>query len=412
MKKFKLLLAVFMSAVILLSSMAIGSLAATSKVKSVDINVDVAPGINMSDYDEYITINTPGVSIEEDSVYVYDYCNYNYVTIVGGEFKKCGSYSLVFKLLVDSGYSWSEDMFEGAIVNGDYADCWFDEGVLYVEYYFNFYGSVTDIDLTVDVYGEMYKSMYNRYVTFNTYGLGFNDVKFDAVNVFDAEGNEVDEFVAGEDYALEMFFEPIDECYFEKDEAGNFVMNSVTVNGKAAEYSIDSYNVNGYFEYIKITAQVTAKSANIIKDISIDIDENLAGVRVEDIKDYVTIKTEGLEFCDSYAVDAYDYSINEYVSVLEKGTGYYLNLRFVPEDGYELPFDGSFNSLTINGDDDNWSYYDVYYSHEDDAYVVNIQLEIDLTGSFFDQLMYVFRYILDSIRSLIAEYFPNIFPGK
>lgn len=406
MKKFKRFFAVFMSAVILLSSMAISSFAATSKIKSVDINVDVAPGINMSDYDEYITINTPGVSIEEDSVYVYD-C-YNDVTIVGGEFEKCGSYSLSFKLLVDSGYSWSKDVFEGAIVNGDYVDCWFgdDDDILYVEYYFNLYGSVTDIDLTLDVYGEMYECMYDRYIIFNSYGLCFNDVKFDAVNAYDADGNEVDEFVAGEDYTLEMFFEPENECYFEKDEAGNFVMNSVTVNGEPAEYSIDSYNVNGYFEYIKVTAQVTAKSANIIKDISFDIDENLEGVVVNDVEDYVTIKTDGLRFRDYYKAEAIDSSIYEYASVLQKGTGYYLTVYFTPEDGYFLPFDGCIDSVTINGkaNEDVSCYVD--YSYEEEVYIVCIEMDIDLTGTFFDQIVYCFRFILDAFRSFISELIP------
>ncbi len=403
MKKSVRFLAVFMAAVILLSSMAISSFAAASTVKSVDINIDVAPGVNMLDYDDYITINTPGVSVENSGVYVYDY--YNNETIVGGEFKKCGRYNLSFCILVDSGYSWSEDMFEGVTVNGDFADFYFndDDDSISVEYYVNLDGSVTDIDLTVDVYGEMYEWMYDRYVSFNSYGLCFNDVKFDAVNAYDAEGNEVDTFVAGDEYTIEMFFEPEYGCYFEKDEAGNFVMNSVIVNGEAVEYYIDSYNVNGYFEYIKITAHVTAKSANIIRDISIDIDENLDGVSVENIKDYVTIKTEGLDFSDSYAVDAYDYSIYEYVSVLEKGTGYYLTLYITAEEGYTLPFDECFDSITINGITDNYSSCYIFYSYEDDAYVVNLELDIDLSGSFFDQIMYLFRLILDEFRSFISE---------
>lgn len=406
MKKFKRLLAVFMSAVILLSSMAISSLAAVSKVSSVDININVAAGINMSDYDEYITINTPGVSIEEDSVYVYD-C-YNDVTIVGGEFEKCGSYSLSFNLLVDSGYSWSEDMFEDVTVNGEYVYFEFsdDHKIIYVSHYIYLADSVTDIDLTVDVYGEMYEWMYDRYVSFNSYGLCFNDIKFDAVNAYDADGNEVEEFVAGEDYTLEMFFEPEYECYFEKDESGNFVMNSVTVNGKAAEYYIDSYNVNGYFEYIKITTQVTAKSAKIIKNISFDIAENLEGVTVNNVEDYITINTDGLRFRDYYKAEAIDSSIYEYASVFQKGTGYYLTVYFTPEDGYFLPFDGCIDSVTINGkaNEDVSCYFD--YAYEDEVYIVGVEIEVDLTGSFFDQIMYVFRFILDSIRSFIAEILP------
>ena len=204
MKKSVRILAMFMAAVVLLSSMAISSLAAASVVESVDINIDVAPGVNSSNLDEYFTINTPGVIFDaSNGMKIYD----DYNKLVSGEFKKCSSYYFVFYLVPDSGYSWTEnfELFDGVTINGNYADSYYiydeykDDYILEVNYYVEFNDSVTDIDLTLDVYGEMNKWMYNRYVIFNSYGLVFNDVKFDAVNVYDADGNDVDTFVAGED---------------------------------------------------------------------------------------------------------------------------------------------------------------------------------------------------------------------
>ena len=416
MKKSVRILAMFMAAVVLLSSMAISAFAA-SAVSSVDIDIDIAPGVNATDYDEYFTINTPGVSVS-DYFSDYDFIIYDdYGNYVTDKFEIGNGYNVEFLLKVNPGYTWpsSEFEFSGVVINDEYANYYFyyDESIdatfVEVSYYTELTGPISDVDLTVDVYGEMSESMYDRYITVNSSGLYYYYGNFDAVNAYDAEGNDVESFVAGEDYTIEMFFEPRTECYFEKDESGNFVMNSVTVNGEAAEYYVGSYNVNGYYEYIKVVAKVTAKTAKFIKEVSFDIDTDLDGVKVEDWEDYITIKTEGLKFenyLDDPAVYAYN-SFDELVDTFRKGEVYELYIYFTPEEGYFFPFDEYVESVTVNGTEYYDSYYFDYYTAADgtDIYYICFEMSVDMSGNFFDQIIYFFRTLFDIIRSFFTELF-------
>lgn len=417
MKKSVRILAMFMTAVVLLSSMAISSFAATA-ISSVDIDIDVAPGVNATDYDEYFTINTPGVRVS-DYFSNYDLIiSDNYGNYVEGEFETGNGYSFEFLLALDPGYILpnSEFEFAGVVINGDYAeynlyyDSTIDVTFIEVYYYIELSGPVSKVDLTVDVYGEMSEYMYDRYVTLNSSGLYFYYGNFEAVNAYDAEGNDVETFVAGEDYTIEMFFEPRYGCYFEKDESGNFVMDSVTVNGEAAEYYVGSYNVNGYYEYIKVVAKVTAKTAKFIKEVSFDIDTDLDGVNVEDWEDYITIKTEGLKF-ENYLGDPAVYAYNSFdepVDTFRNGEVYELYIYFTPEEGYFFPFDEYIESVTVNGTTDYDSYYFDYYTADDgtDIYYIGIVMSVDMSGNFFDQIVYFFRTLFDMIRSFFTEIFP------
>ncbi len=417
MKKVKRFLAVFMSAVILLGTMAFSSFAA-SGIQSVDISLDVAPGVDISDWEEYLTLNTSGVkvidSFDSYQFLVFD-SNYN---LADGEFEIGNDYYFEFMLELEEGYRLpgSEFEFEGVTINGEGAEyyLWYEDtadgnDVIYVCYYISIGGPISEIDLTVDVYGDMIKSNYYRFIKMNSNGMYFYYGNFHPINIIDSEGNSVDVFVSGETYTLEIFFEPKENCNFAKDSTGAFALESVTVNGEDAEYYIDSYTTNGYYEYVKIVTQVTAKTPSYINSIAIGIDTDLTDVSVGDWEDYVTIHTEGIVFED-YLGDPAVWAVNatgDSVETFKKGDVYNLYICFRAEDGYFFPGDETFDSLMVNGEENGNYYFSSYIASDgEEIYYLCIENYVDLVGdSFIDQIIYFFRMLFYNISSFFSGLF-------
>lgn len=418
MKKVKRILAVIMSAVVLLCSMSIGSFAA-SGIQSVDISMNVGSGVDVENWQSYLTVNTSGVKVidSEDSYrfFVFD-GDYSQTQ---GEFETGGEYFFEFALEVEDGYCLpdSEFEFDGVTINGESAEyyLWYEDlpngnDVIFVYYYLALVGPVSVIDLSIDVYNGMTKANYYEYIDLNSNGLYFYYGNFHPVNIIDSEGNSVDVFESGEEYTVEIFFEPKDGCYFAKDDTGAFVMDSVTVNGEDADFYIDSYTTNGYYEYIKVVAKVTAKTRNCIEKVALGIDENLVNVDVADWEDYVTIYTDGLVFEDylgdpaAWAVD----SQGNYVDTFEKGDIYTLYICFRADEGYFISqANETFDSLKINGEEYG-NYYFSDYIAEDGKYIYYVCVEqtVDLVGDgFFDRLIYSIKTMLNNIRMFFEELF-------
>ncbi len=415
MKKFKSFLAVFMSAVILLCVMPINSFAANG-IQSVDLELDIAPGVNIADWEDYLTVNTTGIEIEREDDYVgFFVYDENYLS-TEGEFEVGGEYYFEIYFTADKGYVFpdSEYEFDGAFVNGKEANFYFFEDEsgnigLAVGYYYPLNGALPVVDLTVDLYGEWTTSMYYDYIDINNKGFYFYYGNTYPVKGYDAEGNEVDTFEAGETYTLEIFLEPREDCYFSKDDSGAYFMESVTVNGEDAEYYIGAYTTNDDYEFIKVTCQVTAKEAKFINDISINLDTDLDGVNVNDWADYITIKTDGIVFEDYLgdpAVWATD-RFGNYVEKYSKGNIYSICICLRPEEGYFFPLDDVVESVTINGDS-NYNYYIDSYTAEDGTEItyICIETEVDLVGDgFFDQLIYFFKTLFEDIRNFFLNLF-------
>lgn len=412
MKKITRALAIFMSAVLLICAVPFTSLAA-EKLKTVDLTIDIEAGKDSTDIDSFFHINSQGVELYggyDKKMFIYDGDGEEF----SDKFETCVNYCFDIHLIVTDGYSFSGDDFEGVLVNGEYAYCdyWYDEtidaNIIYVSHCVFVPGPISDIDLTVNPYGDFYVDGYYRYISINTNSLYYYNGKFAPVTAIDEAGKKVDAFESGKAYTLELYLEPDDLCYFEKDEEGNFVVNSVTVNGEPAEYSIGTYNVNGYSEYIKVVAKVTAKTPKYVNNLSIDLDDDIDGVSVDDWKEYLTINTEGID-SDSVYTWAYEWAFEDYVDVFEKGRYYTLEMSLDLEEGYFFSHVDDSSFITINGEEIYDYYIDGYYN-DDGNYVeyISINATVDLVGDgFFNQLMYFIRSTIEMLRTLIKELFAN-----
>ncbi len=416
MKKTRRFLAVLISVLMLVAALPFGSSAA-NVISSVDIQLNIAPGVKAENYSEYFSVNTDGFEPFEESVgsemMVFDDDGY----FVFDEFEMGETYSFAFCLVTKPGYSLpgSEFEFQGVTVNGgeaefyiesfEYDDTVIEALVIYADITIG--GTITDIDLDAIVYGDMPVSEYYRYVTLNSQGVDFVANSNSPVKAFDSEGNEVNgNFKAGEDYTLEIYLEPKTSCNLAKNENGEFALTGVTVNGETAEYTADSYTTNAYYEYVKIVTTVTAKEAKYITSVEFELKEDLDGVAVADWEDYISIKTEGLKF-ESYLGDPavfVDDSNGYTVDTFEDGEIYYMYVYFSAEDGYFFPYDECLESVTVNGEDYSDSYYFDSYTAEDGTYIyyMCIEMELDLVGDgFFARLSYFFRNLFNWLQSLI-----------
>ena len=416
MKKTKRFLAVLVSVFVLVSMLPFAASAA-NVISNVEIQLNIGPGVNAEDYNDYFSVNTDGfetfgeesgsemIVFDEDGYYVYD------------EFEMGGTYSFAICLVTKNGYSLpgSEFEFQGVTVNGGEAEYYiesleYDDTVIEVLIVYadiTIGGNISDIDLEAAVYGDMPVSEYYRYITVNSQGVDFVTNSNSPVKAFDSEGNEViGNFKTGEEYTLEIYLEPKNICTFEKNESGEFALSSVTVNGEDAVYTVDSYTTNAYYEYIKIVTTVTAKEAKYITSVEFEIKEELDGVAVENWEDYITIKTEGLRF-ESYLGDPAVFVDDSYgyaVDTFKDGEIYYMYVYFSAEDGYFFPYDEVLESVTVNGEDYSDSYYFGSYTAEDGTYIyfLCVEMEVDLVGDgFFARLSYFFRNLFNWLQLLI-----------
>lgn len=416
MKKFRRILSVTMSVIMLLCMLSISSFAATG-VQRADLSINIEPGMSAADYESYITIETDGLEIgyftDDYDIIVWHEDGYSYED----DFEIGCSYYIEFYLNAEDGYFIpdSEFEFEGVFVNGEAAeyvliyDDVIEENAIGLGYYVELGGSISQVDLTVDIYDEMPAYLYDDFITSVPSGLYYYYGNFDCVNVYDSEGESVEVFEEGETYTIEMFFEPKTNCSFAKNDSGEFDLDSVTVNGEAAEYIVDSYSTNGYYEYIKVIAEVTAKSANYIKELSFDISTDLDGVSVYDWENYITINTDNVLFecyLDDPAVYASDVYGND-VEEFRKGQSYNISIFFSTQDGYFFPFDGELDNVTINGEGDYYDYFFGSYIAPDgtERDYICVEYYVDVIGDgFFDQIIFFFRTLFEMIRAFFLGY--------
>ena len=416
MKKTKKVLAAILSAIILLAALPMGAYAAESAISSAEFEINVAPGININDWESFLTVNTNGLIV--DGVCVYDYYGYP----ISGEneaFEMGMEYYICFYIMPEEGYKFPDSEFEleTVTVNGEGAEFYLyatgenedQYDLMEVCYSTIIGGELTEIALELDVYGEFGIENYYRYIKFISGGIDFMYSTKDVVLVYDENGNIAKgNFEAGCEYTFKIFLSPKDSCNFRKNDEGEFELDSVTVNGKEVAYSISSYETNSYYEYIAIEATVTAEEVNIIKDIDIDISTDLANVYVEDWENYVTINTKGLELDDDngdpavFAYDIYDNFVEQYLP----GETYYLYVYFTPEDGYVFPEYYVFDSIIVNGeyreDIDDFGVYtsengkEIYYIGIE--FITEVEPEYNL--GFFGRIISFFQSIIEWFSSL------------
>jgi len=413
MKKAKKIIAAIISVMVLLVALPMSASAAAT-ISSAEIELNITQSTDADNWDSYIKINTNGLKL--DDVYVYDYYgDYTASFEIGVE------YEFYLYFVPEEGYEFPDSTFELAevTINGEEAEFYLystgeDEDeydLLEVCYSTTIGGEINEIALGLDVYGEFSTDNYYSYVKFLSPGVDFMFSTKDVVLVYDEDGNlATGKFVAGKDYTFKIFLSPKNNCNFSKNDEDEFELESVTVNGKDAAYSVSSYETNDYYEYIVIEATVTAEKANILKDINIDISNDLADVYVEDWESYVTINTEGLEFDDDngdpavFAYDMFDFRVEQYLP----GETYYLYIYFTPEEGYVFPEYYEFDSVTVNGID----YREVndfgIYTGEDgkDICFIGIEfvaeVEADYGFNFFAMFINFFQSIIDWIMSIFT----------
>ncbi len=414
MTKTKKVIAAILSAIILLTALPMGAYAATA-INSVEVELNIAPGVDSENWDSFINVKTDGLVL--DDLYIYDY----YGNYVSEEFEIGMEYEFYIYLRLEDGFELPDSVyeFEEATVNGEevvfnlfaMGEDENDDEYNYIEicYVTTLGGEITEVALSLDIYGEFSANNYYRYVSFETQGLEFMYSANSAVLVYDADGNPVDvdgKFEAGKEYKFEIFLCPKYSCSFFKNDDNEFELDSVTVNGEDAEYTVSSYETNGYYEYILIEATIQAKHINIIRDIDIDINTDLANVYAEDWENYVSINTDGLEFDDDNgdpAVFAYD-SYGDWVEQYLPGETYYIYVYFTPEEGYSFTDDFTFDSVTVNGEE----YYDYdcgSYTglNGEEIYYIGVDIVVDIPyDNFFARIAAFFQNIINVLIALFS----------
>ena len=378
---------------------------AAKVVDTIDLTVDIEPGTMMEDYEDYVTINTPGVTFpEEIHVFIAEIYEEEMYAPSSERFEPGCIYEMAVILDVEDGYIFAdrEADFESVTVNGE--DAYFEEYLTedYTETgYYAVYvtveidGTVTEIDLSVNPVSGYIIDDYYRYVQINTLGVVFEETLDKGVNVTDALGGDPFNYFVEEEYVFEICLTPAPGCEFIKDDAGNIQLENVTVNGEAVEYTAHIEDTRGYIEYIIIRLNITPAEKTAIHVIELTIKDDLKGYAVEDYEEYITIETQGVSFdiYDPYAVYAYDslwYDIYEF----EGGERYFLCMNFITEDGYFFDPDGVV--ITINGEEYDYVYYSTY-EPESGIYIEYVYTEYvtDYTGNFFDRIIAWFRNIFE-----------------
>ncbi len=403
MKMSKRILAVILSALIV-AIVPFNAFAAKT-IDTIDLSVDIEPGTMMEDYEEYVTINTPGVIFPEDiHVFIAEIYEEEMYAPSSERYEPGCTYEIAVILDVEEGYVFAdrEDDFKSVTVNGEdvYFEKYLNEDYTETGYYAVYVtveidGTVTEIDLSVNPVSGYIIDDYYRYVQINTLGVVFEETLDKGVNVTDALGGDPFNYFVEEEYVFEICLTPAPGCEFIKDDAGNIQLENVTVNGEAVEYTAHIEDTRGYIEYIIIRLNIIPAEKTAIHVIELTIKDDLKGYAVEDYEEYITIETQGVSFdiYDPYAVYAYDslwYDVYEF----EGGERYFLCMNFITEDGYFFDPDGVV--ITINGEEYDYVYYSTY-EPESGICIEYVYTEYvtDYTGNFFDRIIAWFRNIFE-----------------
>ncbi|MBR4051195.1 MAG: hypothetical protein IKK09_11910 [Clostridia bacterium] len=410
MKKVKRIFAVILSVLLLATAFSLNAFAATL-VDTIDLTVDVEPGMMMENYEEYITINTAGVSFaEEAQVFVSEVYEDEYYWPYNNYFEPGCVYEIMIILDVTDGYVFAEreSLFESVTVNGE--EVYFEAYISETEIEKNLYavyatvgteGSISDIELTVAPVAGYMISDYYRYVHIDSLGVVFEETLDNGVIVTDAQGGDPFDYFVEEEYVLEICLTPAWGCEFTKDDAGNIQLGNVTVNGEAVEYTSHIEDNRGYIEYVTLKVNVTPQEKTPITVIELSFEQDLKGYAVEDYEEYITIETPGVSFdvYDPFAVWAYDSDYEE-IYTFDGGDHYCLCMSFITEDGYFFDPDGVV--VSINGEE--YAYVDYYtYETEDGISVECIYTEYEtaFVGTTFDSIIAWFRSIFEFIGNIL-----------
>lgn len=371
-------------------------------VNTLDLTVNVEPGIMLFNHKEYITINTPGVDIS-DEFYVYEIYEGESYSPFSDCFEPGCTYELIIILNTTDGYDFAEreSLFKSVTVNGEdvYFESYESEGndCYAVFATVEIDNKISEIDITVEPAVGYLIDDYYRYVKINSIGVEFEEKLDNGVNVTDYYGGNPFNYFVEEEYIIEICLTPARNCEFTKDDDGNIQFDNVKVNGEDVEYTTHIENDRGYIEYIIIKLTVTPAEKAVINVIELTIEEDLKGYNVEDYNEYITIETQGVNFdtYDMYAVCAYN-SDYEDVYTFEGGDYYWLVMNFITEDGYIFDPDGVV--ITINGVEYNYVSYYVYET-EDGVTVefVSTPYETDYAGNFFDRVIFWFKHSFETI---------------
>lgn len=218
---------------------------------SITMDSDIA-GFSVSDYEEYITINTHGLEFEDNyddpAVYVYDSNGESF----DGEFADGETYSFLVYMNALEGYELNDEI--NAWLNGESVNCsvdfWSPDGVdvYYVEIEFEVTvgepvvvpDRVNSLSIDVNIKDGTRVGDYTEYIEINTDGVTYDDNnQYKCVFAY-IDGSELtydDYFRAGTVYELYLEFTPEDGYWF----GTNF--DSVTVNGE----EVTDYYVAYYF---------------------------------------------------------------------------------------------------------------------------------------------------------------------
>ncbi len=400
MKKSKRILSVILS-VLVMSILPLTAFA-TNTVDTIDLTVEAEPGINLYSYEEYITINTPGLAFSGE-FYVYEIHEEESYSPFTDCFEPGCVYELIIILNTTEGYIFAEreSLFQSVTVNGEdvYFESYESEGT---DCYAVFAtvemdNKLKDIDITVNPVAGYIIDDYYRYVKINSLGVQFEETLDSGVIVTDAFGGDPFNYFVEEEYILEICLTPAYGCEFTKDDNGNIQLENVTVNGEEVEYTAHIENKRGYIEYVIIKLNVIPEEKTVINNIELTIEDDLKGYDVEDYNEYITIETQGVSFdtYDMYGVYAYN-SDYEDVYTYEGGDYYWIVMNFITEDGYFFDPDGVI--ITINGVEYN---YIGYYTYETEDGVtvesVSTPYETDFAGNFFDRIIFWFKNSFETI---------------
>lgn len=410
MKKTKRILAIILS-ILFIAIIPINAFA-TKIIDTIDLTVNVEPGVKMENYEDYVTINTPGVKFHDEAhVFVTEIIEEESYYPSSDTFEPGCIYELIIILDVIDGYSFAEREveFKSVTVNGEdaYIESYIDDDYNETDCYAVYATVKTDncikeIDLSVNTVAGYMIDDYYRYVKINNMGVEFEETLDYGVNVTDAFGADpFDYFVEDEEYILEICLTTAYGCEFLKDDEGNIQLESVTVNGEKVEYDAYIQDNRGYLEYVTIKLNVTPAAKTAITIIDITIDENLKGCSVEDYNDFITIETDGVSFdtYDPYAVTAFDYNYYE-VDTFEGGEYYWICMNFIAEEGYF--FDPVGVVIRINDQDYAYVSYNSY-EPEDGVNVEYVYTEYNTgyLGNFLDRVIAWFRNIFEAINSVL-----------
>jgi len=409
MKKTKRILAVILS-VLLMAVVPLNAFAA-KLVDTIDLTVEVEPGMMMEDYEDYVKINTPGVTFNDyPHVMISEIVDEESFTPYYDYFEPGCVYEIIIILDVTDGYVFAdrEDDFKSVTVNGEdaYIEPYFNEEGVETDCYAVYAtvetdGVINEIDITLNPVSGYYVDDYYRYVSINNLGVVFEETLDSGVKVTDAYGADPFDYFINEEYSFEICLTPAWGCEFSKDENGNIQLENVTVNGEDVEYTAHIQDSRGYIEYVIININATAKEETVISTIELTIDEDLKGYDVGDYEEYITIETPGVSF-DIYnpdAVSAYD-SDYDWVDTFAGGERYCLCMNFITEDGYF--FDPYRVVFIINDIEYDYSYYSSYEPERGNTVeYVYVEYTTDFTGNFFDRIIAWFRNTFEDIMAYL-----------